>query len=56
MMAEFNSEYQLMDPIDFHSMFLIAVVNCLFPTIFKISSFVFNRRKKLLQICNMRGE
>jgi len=38
MMAEFNSEYQLMDPIDFHSMFLIAVVNCLFPTIFFISS------------------
>jgi len=47
-----------MDPIDFHSIFSphtmeINVYGQLFDhTFFKISSFVFNRRKKLMQVWN----
>jgi len=30
-----------------------CIINCLvIPTLFKISSFVFNRRKKLIQVWN----
>jgi len=44
---------QLTLAIDIHSIFFLwksmATVNCLVTTFFKISSFVFNRTKKLMQ-------
>jgi len=54
---------QLMDPIDFHSIFFSyygsqwGPSNVWLPTCFKISSFVLNRRKKLLQVLEqLEGE
>jgi len=48
---------QLTAPIDFHCIFFLTIevnecrqVNCLVP--FKISYFMFNRRKRLIQIWN----
>jgi len=44
------------DTIDFHSFFFYYGSQCQttvwFLSFFKISSFVFSRRKKLIQVCN----
>jgi len=43
-----------MDPIEFHNKKRKSTgfINCLITDIFKMSVFVFNRRKKLIQVWN----